>query len=352
MPSPKLKSTEKGAEKSVNRTADKSADKSLDKSAERVAEKAAEKSAVKGVAKGADKHADRQADKQTDKNADTSFLGASFKQSSPANAWFHVLVAPFVGERFKGSNMANGPAAIVAASQQLEPWDGRSIPARHGIHTYSAIDCKGATDKVMDRIAAQVGSIVKQDKFPVGLGGDGLITYGMVKGLLDAGVENFGVIQIDAQADLRDNDNGNQWSEACVMKRVVDEDVPLFQLGVRQLSKEEADARRVYGVKFYDADFLVSRNITKVELPGEFPEKVFLSIDIDGFDPSVFPAPGSVPGGLGWVQVLSIIESISQQAEIIGFDLTEFTPNGQAYYDNAAALLVYKVMGIVERARL
>lgn len=317
MPSPKLKSTDKASEKSADRSVNKSADKGADK------------------------------------NVDSNAHGASFKQSKAADAWFHVVLAPFVGERFKGGTMGNGPAAIVAASQGLEPWDGRSIPARHGIHTAAAIDAKGPTEKVMDKIAAQVSGIIKQEKFPIGLGGDGLITYGMVKGLLDAGVENFGVIQIDAQADLRDSDNGNQWSEACVMKRIVDEDVPLFQLGVRQLSKEEADARRVYGVKFYDADFLVSRNITKVELPGEFPEKVFLSIDIDGFDPSVFPSPGSVPGGLGWVQVLSIIESISQQAEIIGFDLTEFSPvAGQPFYDNAAALLVYKVMGIVERARL
>jgi agmatinase len=306
---------------------------------------------LKGTEKAADKAAEKGAEKSVE-SANSSF-GASFKQSKPADAWFHVLLAPFIGDRFKGSTMAQAPAAIVAASTQLEPWDGRSIPARHGIHTGAAIDCKGPAEKVMDKIAAQVSSIIKQEKFPVGLGGDGLVTYGMVKGLLDAGVQNFGVIQIDAQADLRDSDNGNQWSEACVMKRVVDEDVPLFQLGVRQLSKEEADARRVYGVKFYDADFLVSRNITKVELPGEFPEKVFLSIDIDGFDPSVFPGPGAVPGGLGWVQVLSIIESISQQAEIIGFDLTEFSPqNGQAFYDSAAALLVYKIMGIVERARL
>lgn len=308
--------------------------------------------------KSTEKVADKVAEKASEKATDTAAAaGASFKQSKPADAWFHVLLAPFIGDRFKGSTMAQAPAAIVAASTHLEPWDGRSIPARHGIHTAAAIDCKGPAEKVMDKIAAQVSSIIKQEKFPVGLGGDGLVTYGMVKGLLDAGVQNFGVIQIDAQADLRDSDyhngNGNQWSEACVMKRIVDEDVPLFQLGVRQLSKEEADARRVYGVKFYDADFLVSRNITKVELPGEFPEKVFLSIDIDGFDPAVFPGPGAVPGGLGWVQVLSIIESISQQVEIIGFDLTEFSPqSGQAFYDNAAALLVYKIMGIVERARL
>lgn len=285
--------------------------------------------------------------------AAAAFMGSIFAPPKPADAWFHVLPLPFVGERFKSSAMQSGPEAILRASQGLEPWDGRSIPARHGIHTCAAVDCKGSTEKVLERIASQVTTIVKQDKFPIGLGGDGMVSYAMVKGLLDAGVEEFGVIQIDAQADLREEDNGNLWSEACVMKRIVDEDVPLFQLGVRTLSKEEADARRVYGVKFYDADFLVSRNVTKVEMPSEFPESVYLSIDIDGFDPSVFPSPGSVPGGLGWVQVLSLIESIAQQADIIGLDITEFNPMpGQPFYDNAAALLVYRIMGIVERARL
>jgi len=281
------------------------------------------------------------------------FLGETVTPGKAADAFFHILPVPYTGAKTTASTMANAPGAILEGSQHLETWDGRSIPARHGIHTHAAVDCKGNTEKVLEKVSAAVSDIVKQNKFPIGLGGDGVVTFGMVKGLLDAGIEDFGVIQIDAQADLRDDDNGNAWSEACVMKRIVDEDVPLFQLGVRSLSKEESDARRVYGVKYYDADFLVSRNITKVELPSEFPEKVFLSIDIDGFDPSVFPSSTSVPGGLGWWQALSIIESISQQVDIIGFDLTEFCPDeAQPHYDQAAALLLYKLMGIVERARL
>ncbi len=278
------------------------------------------------------------------------FLG---ENSKPEDAWFHILPVRWTGKRFSGTTMCNAPDAVLAASAGIETWDGRSAPARHGVHTHAPVDCRGDAEKVLARVSAAVCNIVKQDKLPVGLGGDGIITYGMVKGLLEAGIEDFGVIQIDAQADLKDDDGGDQWTEACVMKRIVDEDVPLLQLGVRSLSKEEADARKVYGVKFYDADFLVSRNVTKLELPGEFPETVFLSIDIDGFDPSVFPSPGAVPGGLGWWQVLSIVESISQQADIIGFDLAEFSPvSGQPAHDTAAAMLVYRLMGIVERARL
>jgi agmatinase len=284
--------------------------------------------------------------------AAAGFLGAAAPAVKPAEAFFHVLPIPYTGSRYKDSAMGAAPAAILQASQGIETWDGRSIPAKQGIHTHSPIDCKGGAEKVLERIAAEVAGVVKLGKFPVGIGGDGLVTYGMVKGLLDAGFEDFGVVHIDAQADLKDDDDGDAWSEACVMKRIVDEDVPLFQLGVRSLSKEEADARKVYSVKFYDADFLVSRNVNKVELPGEFPDRVFLSIDIDGFDPSVFPSPEAAPGGLGWWQCLSIIESITQQATIIGMDLTEFSPvSGQHFHDNAAALLIYKIMGMVERAR-
>ena len=285
--------------------------------------------------------------------AAAGFLGTAAPAAKPSEAFFHVLPIPYTGSRHKDSAMAAAPAVILQASQAIESWDGRSSPARHGIHTHAPVDCKGTAEKVLGRIAAEVAGIMKLGKFPVGIGGDGLVTYGMVRGLMDAGYEDFGVIHIDAQADLKEADNGDAWSEACVMKRIVDEDIPLFQLGVRSLSKEEADARKVYGVKFYDADFLVSRNINKVELPGEFPDKVFLSIDVDGFDPSVFPSPEAVPGGLGWWQGLALIESISQQATIIGMDFTEFSPvSGQHFHDNAAALLIYKVMGMVERARL
>jgi agmatinase len=290
--------------------------------------------------------------KQKAAPAALNFLGEAIKPAKAADAFFHILPIPFTGERTKASAMASAPEAIITASQHMETWDGRSNPSRHGIHTLDAVDCKGGVEKVLERISAVTAGIVKADKFPIGLGGDGTVTYALVKGLLDAGVEDFGVVQIDAQADLRDDDDGNAWSEACVMKRIVDEDVPLFQLGVRSLSKEEADARKVNGVKFYDADFLVSRNITKVEMPNEFPDKVYLSIDIDGFDPSVFPTDNGMPGGLGWWQVLSIVESISQQCDIIGLDITEFCPIPERpRFNHAAAQLLYRLMGIVDRAR-
>ena len=111
--------------------------------------------------------------------------------------------------------------------------------------------------------------------------------------------------------------------------------------------------RQQYGVQHLDADVLVPQNIQSIELPADFPKNVFFTLDIDGMDPSVFPSTGTpVPGGLGWYQTLSLFESVAKQRNIIGFDILEFAPiKGFHAYEFSAALLTYKLMGIVERAK-
>lgn len=160
-------------------------------------------------------------------------------------------------------------------------------------------------------------------------------------------------MQIDAHADLRDAYDGDPLSHASVMKRAVDMGIPLYQLGIRAFCEEEMGYREQFGVHYQDADELVPNNITSIDLPKDFPKKVFFTVDVDGLDPSVFPSTGTpVPGGLGWYQTLSLFESVAKQREIIGFDIMEFAPiKGFHAYDFAAAMLTYKMMGIVQRNR-
>lgn len=279
------------------------------------------------------------------------FLGAGQKHPAPADAFFHVLPIPFEGGQ-PSSGAGMGPKAILEASWRLTTWDGRSEPVKMGIHTHPPVDVKGEPEQVMANISAAAGKILSLKKFPVCLGGEHAVTYGVVKALTDAGYEEFGVVQIDAQANLLDEVDGNPFAQGTVMKRIVDEDIAVFQLGVRSLSKSEVEARKVNGVKYYDADFLVNRNISKIELPVEFPDKVYISVDVDGLDPSVFPATGlPVPGGLGWYQTLSLIDSVVNQAEVIGMELTGLSPiDGFTAYQHSAAMLVYKMMGIIQRS--
>lgn len=280
------------------------------------------------------------------------FLESELAEVAPEAARFHVLPVPYEKTVTYGAGTAKGPAAIIAASSQLERWDGASDPGAEGIYTWPAIDCSAPAPQVIEAIAAAVAKILALGKTPVVLGGEHTVTGGVIRGYLDAGMRDFGVVQIDAHADLREAYEGDPLSHASVMRRVVEAGVPLVQLGNRAYCEEERAARARYKVHAIDADQLVPQGIRSITLPADFPPQVFFTLDVDGMDPSVLPATGTpVPGGLGWYQTLGLFESVAQQRRIIGFDILEFAPiAGFHAYDFAAALLAYKLMGIVQRA--
>ena len=172
------------------------------------------------------------------------FLGSEFKHPKPEQAFFHILPMPLEESVSYGGGTADGPASILEASWQLETWDGKSNPSEKGIYTHPPVDVSGTPEQAIDRIAAATTALIKAGGFPVGLGGEHTVTYGIIKGLIDAGIEDFGVVQIDAHADLREAYEGNPYSHASVMKRIVDLDIPLFQLGVRAFCQEERDTRK------------------------------------------------------------------------------------------------------------
>jgi agmatinase len=279
------------------------------------------------------------------------FLASEIEQCDIANAVFSVLPVPYEKTVSYSGGTGRGPEAILKASEQLETWDGNSNPSSLGIHTCAPVACDASSEKLIDNIADAVEKILKAGSMPVVLGGEHTVTYGVIKGYLQAGIKDFGVVQIDAHADLREAYEGDPLSHASVMKRVIDEGVPLYQLGIRAYCEEEIATRKAQGVYFQDAEDLVPQSIQSITLPNDFPEKVFFTIDVDGLDPSVFPSTGTpVPGGLGWYQTLSLFESVANQREIIGFDLMEFAPiDGFHAYDFSAALLTYKCMGIIQR---
>jgi len=280
------------------------------------------------------------------------FLGSEFKHPQPEDAFFHILPVPYEASVSYAGGTALGPAAILGASWQLETWDGKGTPCKHGIYTCPPVEADAPAEQVMQNIAAATKKIIEQGGFPIALGGEHSVTYGVIKGLLEAGITDIGVVQIDAHADLREAYEGNPYSHASVMKRVVDLDIPLFQLGVRAFCEEEIATRKAHKVHHLDAGILVPGNIQQIELPDDFPANVFFTLDIDGIDPSVFPSTGTpVPGGLGWYQTLSLFESVACQRRVVGFDLMEFAPiKGFHAYEFSAALLAYKMMGIIGRA--
>ena len=279
------------------------------------------------------------------------FFESEIPEMAPERARFHIVPVPYEKTVSYGNGTAKGPAAIIEASSQLERFDGTSDPGAEGIYTWPAVDCSGKPEKVIDLISRNVKAILEMKKIPVALGGEHTVTWGVIKGYLDAGEKDFGVVQIDAHADLRDAYEGDKYSHASVMRRVVEAGVPLVQLGNRAYCEEEVAARRKHKVLAFDANELVPKGVSRIKLPAKFPSKVFFTVDVDGIDPSVLPATGTpVPGGLGWYQTLGLFESVARQRRIIGFDVMEFAPiPGFHAFDFAAAMLTYKLMGIVQR---
>lgn len=282
----------------------------------------------------------------------TTFHGDDVAPSSVEKALFHVIPVPFEESVSYGTGTANGPAAILDASCQLELFTGRNIPADHGIYTAPAVDCTGPCEDVLGRISDQVNSTLDLGKIPVVLGGEHTVTCGIIPALKNH-FEDFGVIQFDAHADLRDSYEGSKYSHACVMRRIHEQNIPIYQLGTRSYSLEEHSYRERHTIPFRDSED-IHKNGHRLQLPADFPEKVFITFDIDGLDGAIMPATGTpVPGGLSWFQAMWLIEEIMNTRICIGFDVVEFAPIKHFHgYSFAAAQLIYNIMGYLTGSKI
>lgn len=261
------------------------------------------------------------------------------------DARFRVIPVPLERTVSYGSGTANGPAAIIEASNELERITGHAEPCVEGIFTEEPVECDAPLPDIMDRIAQRTETAVRAGKIPVTLGGEHSLSYGAVMGVARGLNQPVGVVQIDAHADLRNAYQGEKHSHASVMHMLAEEGVRLAQFGVRAFSTEEAKSRLKNHVFHVDAEELVTGNIHAVDLPEDFPKLVYVSFDVDGLDPSQMPATGTpVPGGLGYYQALRLVEHALKGRTCVGFDVVELAPDGNAAWDFTAAQIVYRLM--------
>lgn len=255
-----------------------------------------------------------------------------------------VLPVPYDSTTSYRSGARDGPQAIIDASQNLELYDpelDREV-YRVGIHTLPEMEpLMSSPQDTIQRLYQVVKDLAERDKMVALLGGEHSLTLGAVTAFKER-FPNLSVLALDAHADLRDEYLGTRYSHACVLRRVW-ELCPLLLVGLRSLSLEE---RR----------FVTEQALDKFS-PGELEQArarisalspfVYITIDLDVLDPAIMSAVGTPePGGLGWREVLGLLQAAAQGRRIVGFDLTEFSPReGPISCAFLASKLAYKLMG-------
>jgi len=283
--------------------------------------------------------------------AEHSFLDpARADATDPTSA--RAVVMPFGLEASVsyGGGTAAGPSAILAASQQLELYDdelGREPYLDYGIAAVREPAIARQIPAALDQLAGMVETVLAAGKFPFVLGGEHSLTAGAIRPFTSRH-KDLVVLQFDAHADLRDGYQGERFSHAAAMRRVLDHpDVSVVSVGIRAVSTPE--------VEFYEANRdRITIHWAKDQARWDIEEivkplagrPVYVTFDIDALDAAVMPATGTpTPGGLAYWQALAILRRACAVGTVVGADLVEFAPiKGFHAYDYTAAALAYKML--------
>jgi len=241
----------------------------------------------------------------------------------------------------------NGPHEILMASSHMELWDDELQVDVHeaGIFTLPEMELPfGEMGPLMDEIQRVAREILRHDKFLVTLGGEHSITPPLVAAAA-AHYQGLGVLQIDAHADLRDSYMGTRHNHACAIRRTL-EYAPVTQVGIRSMSTEEAKAAPGLNTTIFH-DYSMRRDPAWIDrVVDTLPENVYVTIDVDGFDPAIMPATGTPePGGLSWYEALALLRATLQRRTVVACDVVELSPLPGVMAPNfLCAKLVYKIL--------
>ena len=259
----------------------------------------------------------------------------------------HVLILPvsYEGTVSFGTGTGAGAMAIVDASRNMELYEEETDAEVYkiGIHTLEEFAPRETPAAMMNTLYERAKELLKEDKFLCMLGGEHSVSAPVIRAHAEK-FHNISILQIDAHADLRDEYDGTPHSHASIMARVVkDLQIPSMQVGIRSISAEEARSLDSgLPTKIFWAKDIVGRTDWIDEAINSLTENVYLTIDIDGLDPSLVPTTGTPePGGLGWYEVLTLVRKLAQKRRIVGMDLVEFS---KAENSDAPAFLCAKLV--------
>lgn len=284
-----------------------------------------------------------------------NFLGIEGRPSEYKHARYAVLPVPYEATVSFQGGTRYGPRAIISASQEVEWFDeeyGREF-YHAGVATIDPLGPNAAGPAQMhEDVFKAAKKIVRDGKFLIGLGGEHSITSALVRAAKTRH-KKLSVLQIDAHADLRDAYEGTPYSHACVMRRVLDLGAPVVPVGIRNYSLEESRFMKRRGFSPITVREIRSNPDWILQAVESLSENVYVTIDIDGFDPAYAPGTGTPePGGLDWFQVNDLLKATAMDRTIVGADVMEVIPlPGSVQTEFLAAKLLYKLIAHIEANR-
>jgi agmatinase len=211
-----------------------------------------------------------------------------------------------------------------------------------GIHTVEPVLEKETPEKLVNAVYSRISSLLNENKFPVIIGGNHTVPIGCFKAFAEK-YENLTILQLDAHADLRQEYEGSKYNHACAMARAR-ELAPIVQVGIRSMSECELPYvekdRIFYSHELYYDKSLYSKAIDKLS------ENVYITIDLDVFDPSLMPSTGTPePGGPEYFELVHFLREVINKRNVVGFDVVELCPSKtNKSPDFIAAKIIYQLL--------
>jgi len=268
--------------------------------------------------------------------------------SSLAAARFLILPVPYEKTTSYGKGTGKGPAAILNSSWQVEFWDEEAKREiwKEGIVTLAPFDCKQGERSFFKNLEKEVAGLLAAFKgIPIFLGGEHSITQGLLPPFQKK-YRDLSILHFDAHADLRPEYEGSPHSHASALYPA-SRTTNTVQIGIRSVSQDEARFTNSGKVSTY----LMHENLNFAKLEKnilkDLSDTVYLTIDVDGFDPSVMPGTGTPqPGGFMWYDALKLFKAVCKKKKVVGIDVVEVAPiKGAPVTEFNAAKLIYRLMG-------
>lgn len=271
-----------------------------------------------------------------------NYAGIPDKYSRIDDAKVVLIPVPYDGTSSWQKGADKGPDAFLEASENMELYDieTKSEVYKKGIYLAPAVTEDSSPEKMVDTVYKTVKNYIKQEKFVTIFGGEHSVSIGTIRAFNES-FEDLTVVQLDAHADLRPEYEGSTCNHACALHEA-SKKTNLLQVGIRSMDASEVehmDENQVYFAHDLYEDW-------QDDAIGQMTPNVFITIDLDAFDPSILPSTGTPePGGLFWYETLEFLKMMFKKKNVVGFDIVELCPNeNEKSSDFLAAKLYYKML--------